>query len=137
MNPESHAPSDGAHDAEGFALALSAMSENTRRAYEHDAREFVQWCERGGCPDASALDHRALRRYLAYLQTRGFSRSSIARKAASVRAYLRHLRRRGTLGRDVAAALQAPKGVRRLPRMPRRTEAAGLLDDLVADPPSD
>jgi integrase/recombinase XerC len=121
-----------AHDPDGFAVALSAMSENTRRAYDHDAREFVQWCERGGCPDASALDHRAVRRYLAYLQTRGFSRSSTARKAASVRAYLRHLRRRGVLGRDVAAAVQAPKGARRLPRMPRRPEAAALLDDLVA-----
>jgi integrase/recombinase XerC len=118
------------HDPDGFVLALSAMSENTRRAYEHDAREFVQWCERGGCPDPSALDHRALRRYLAYLQTRGFSRSSTARKAASVRAYLRHLRRRGVLGRDVASAVQAPKGARRLPRMPRKTEAAALLDEL-------
>src|SRR4051812_12607645 len=132
MHPASDAPSAGAHDADGFVLALSAMSENTRRAYSHDAQEFVHWCERGGCPDASALDHRVLRRYLAYLQTRGFSRSSTARKAASVRAYLRHLRRRGVLGRDVAAAVQAPKGVRRLPRMPRRKEAAALLDDLVA-----
>ncbi|HEV7526581.1 MAG TPA: tyrosine recombinase XerC [Acidimicrobiia bacterium] len=130
MSPAAKASST-AHDPDGFVRALSAMSENTRRAYEHDAREFVQWCERGGCPDASALDHRALRRYLAYLQTRGFSRSSTARKAASVRAYLRHLTRRGILGRDVAAAVQAPKGARRLPRMPRRAEAAGLLDDLV------
>jgi integrase/recombinase XerC len=120
-----------AHDADGFVLALSAMSENTRRAYEHDAREFVQWCERGGCPDPSELDHRALRRYLAYLQTRGFSRSSTARKAASVRAYLRHLRRRGVLERDVASAVQAPKGARRLPRMPRKSEAAALLDELT------
>jgi integrase/recombinase XerC len=118
------------HDPDGFVIALSAMSENTRRAYEHDAREFVQWCERGGCPDPSALDHRTLRRYLAYLQTRGFSRSSTARKAASVRAYLRHLRRRGVLGRDVASAVQAPKGARRLPRMPRKNEAAALLDEL-------
>ncbi len=127
------------HDPDGFVLALSAMSENTRRAYEHDAREFVQWCERGGCPDPSALDHRTLRRYLAYLQTRGFSRSSTARKAASVRAYLRHLRRRGVFGRDVASAVQAPKGARRLPRMPRKNEAAALLDELsdgadTADP---
>ena len=118
-------------------MALSAMSENTRRAYEHDAREFVQWCERGGCRDASALDHRVLRRYLAYLQTRGFSRASTARKAASVRAYVRHLRRRGVLGRDVAAAVQAPKGARRLPRMPKRNEAAALLDGLVAGAESD
>src|SRR4051812_33334537 len=131
MHPASDAPSAGAHDADGFVLALSAMSENTRRAYSHDAQEFVQWCERGGCPDASALDHRALRRYLAYLQTRGFSRSTTARKAASVRAYLRHLRRRGVLHRDVAAAVQAPHGPRRLPRMPRAKEAVALLDDLV------
>jgi site-specific recombinase XerD len=119
------------HDPDGFVVALSAMSANTRRAYEHDAREFVEWCERGGCTDAAALDHRVLRRYLAYLQTRGFSRPSIARKAASVRAYVRHLRRRGILGRDVATAVQAPKGPRRLPRMPRRSEAARLLDGLV------
>jgi site-specific recombinase XerD len=125
------------HDADGFVLALSAMSENTRRAYEHDAREFVQWCERGGCADPSDLDHRALRRYLAYLQTRGFSRSSTSRKAASVRAYLRHLRRRGVLGRDVAAAVQAPKGARRLPRMPRKNEAAALLDELTDGAESD
>src|SRR4051794_15227047 len=61
-----------AHDPDGFVIALTALSDNTRRAYEHDAREFVEWCERGGCPDPADLDHRALRRYLAYLQTRGF-----------------------------------------------------------------
>jgi site-specific recombinase XerD len=119
------------HDPDGFAVSLSAMSAHTRRAYEHDAREFVAWCERGGCADASTLDHRVLRRYLAYLQTRGFSRPSIARKAASVRAYVRFLRRRGVLGRDVATAVQAPRGPRRLPRMPRPREAAQLLDALV------
>src|SRR6478609_11245823 len=113
------------------------MSPAAKRAPVHDAREFVAWCERGGCPDPSELDHRALRRYLAYLQTRGFSRSSTARKAASVRAYLRHLNRRGILERDVATAVQAPKGARRLPRMPRRTEAAALLDDLTSEAESD
>jgi len=135
--PRTRAASRVTHDPDGFAVALSALSENTRRAYDHDAREFVQWCERGGCPDPSVLDHRVVRRYLAYLQTRGFSRSSTARKAASVRAYLRHLRRRGVLGHDVAAAVTAPKGVRRLPRMPRRKEAAALLDGLEAGAQSD
>ncbi len=137
MSPPAPSRSKPSHDPDGFVIALSAMSENTRRAYEHDAREFVEWCERGGCPDPSELDHRALRRYLAYLQTRGFSRSSTARKAASVRAYLRHLRRRGVLGRDGAAAVQAPKGARRLPRMPRKAEAASLLDELVVGAATD
>jgi site-specific recombinase XerD len=120
------------HDAAGFAASLTKLSGNTRRAYVHDVEEFVGWCERGGCGEPADLDHRTLRRYLAYLQTRGFARPSIARKAAGVRAYLRYLRRKGVLPRDVAATLQAPKGARRLPRMPRKSEAAALLDG-VAD----
>jgi integrase/recombinase XerC len=120
------------HDALGFEASLTAVSDHTRRAYDHDAREFVAWCERGGCPEPSDLDHRTVRRYLAYLQTRGFARASIARKAASVRAYVRYLQRRGELVRDVAAAVQAPKAARRLPRMPKEREAIGLLED-VAD----
>ena len=120
------------HDPAGFTASLSALSEHTRRAYAHDVEEFVAWCERGGCRDAAALDHRVIRRYLAYLQSRRLARSSIARKAASVRAYTRYLRRRGALDRDAGAAVQAPKGARRLPRMPRPREAADLLDDLTA-----
>ncbi len=50
-----------------------------------------------------------------------------------MRAYLRHLRRRGLLERDVAAAVQTPRGVRRLPRMPKKNEAAALLDGFVAE----
>ena len=119
-----------AHDPGGFAASLTAMSAHTRRAYAHDVDEFVAWCERGGCPDAAQLDHRTVRRYLGYLQTRGFARSTVSRKAASVRAYTRHLRRRGALGRDVASAVSAPKEARRLPRMPRRAEASDLLDEL-------
>ncbi len=105
---------------------------HSQRAYAHDVEEFVAWCERGACTDPARLDHRLLRRYLAYLQTRGFARSTIARKAAAVRAYVRYLRRRGVLERDVAAAVQAPKGARRLPRMPRRDEAGALLDGAEA-----
>jgi site-specific recombinase XerD len=125
------------HDAQGFASSLSALSAHTRRAYAHDADEFVAWCERGGCPDPANLDHRTVRRYLAYLQTRGFARPSVARKAASVRAYVRFLRRRGILEKDVAAALQTPPGVRRLPRMPRQAEAAEFVDEFVDEATGD
>lgn len=117
------------HDPAGFTASLTALSEHTRRAYAHDADEFVAWCERGGCPKAEELEHRTLRRYLAYLQTRGFSRPTVQRKAASMRAYVRYLRRRGVLERDVAAAVSSPKAARKLPRMPRAREAGALLDE--------
>jgi integrase/recombinase XerC len=113
---------------EPFTQSLTRASPHTRRAYEHDVSEFVTWAERGGCADPERLDHRVLRRYLAYLTTRGLSRASIARKAASVRAYARFLRRHGVIASDPGRYLQAPKGGRRLPRVPRSDEANNLID---------
>jgi len=122
-----------AHDADGFEASLTATSDHTRRAYAHDVREFVAWCERGGCPDAADVDHRVVRRYLASLQTRRLARATVSRKAASVRAYLRYLQRRGVLTREVAGSVRAPRGPQRLPRMPRAAEAVALLDGAETD----
>src|SRR4051812_15533156 len=116
------------HDPAGFASSLTGVSEHTRRAYTHDVDEFVTWCERGGCKNASDLDPKSLRRYFAYLQTRGFGKASISRKAASVRAYVRYLRRHGVVARDIAARLHTPRGTKKLPRVPRRDDAVELLD---------
>jgi site-specific recombinase XerD len=113
---------------EPFALSLTRASSHTRRAYEHDVREFVTWAERGGCPDPVGLDHRVLRRYLAYLTTRGLARATISRKAASVRAYARFLRRQGVIAGDPGRFLRTPKGGSRLPRVPRSDEANAMLD---------
>jgi integrase/recombinase XerC len=115
-----------------FAESLVGRSPHTRSAYERDVAEFVTWAERGGCPGGpAALDHRTLRRFLAYLDTRGFARSTIARKAAALRAYLRFLRRQGVLDRDLGSLLRAPKGASRLPRVIRTEEANDLLDDMT------
>ncbi len=92
------------------------------------SRELVEWCERGGCAGPGALDHKTLRRYLAYLTTRGFVRPSIARKAASVRAYTRWLSRHGLVASDIGRHLTTPKGTARLPRVPRRPDAEMIID---------
>lgn len=123
-----------AWDVDGFTASLTGRSEHTRRAYAHDVAEFVAWAERGGCPEPADADHRALRRYLAYLDTRGFATRTVARKAAAVRAYLRYLRRHGAIERDPGRSLRTPKGDARLPRVPRRDEAAAMLDRAAARP---
>jgi len=122
-----------AWDVEGLVASLAGRSEHTRRAYGHDAAEFVAWAERGGCPEPSALDRRTLRRYLAYLETRGFARRTVARKAAAVRALVAHLRRTGRLTADPGRALHAPKREARLPRVPSAADAAALLDRAAAE----
>jgi integrase/recombinase XerC len=121
-------PVPGAWATDAFIASLVSVSPHTRDAYAHDVREFAAWATRGGCPSPDDLDRRALRRYLAYLDTRGFARASIARKAAAVRAYLRYLRRHGILAVDPGRGLRAPKGGSRLPRVIRADEAADLLD---------
>jgi integrase/recombinase XerC len=122
---------------DGFAASLAGSSPHTRSAYAHDVDEFVAWAERGHLapPD---IDHRALRRYLGYLDTRGFARTTIARKAAAVRAYLRSLHRHGVIDTDPGRSLRTPKGTARLPRVVRAEEAVDLLDAAAsaAHPPA-
>jgi integrase/recombinase XerC len=115
-------------EIDGYVASLTASSVNTREAYARDIRQFVAWADRGGCTDPASLDHATLRRYLAYLTTRGFAKRSIARKAAALRSYLRFLRRHGVVETDPGRSLRAPKGPARLPRVPRVEEANAMLE---------
>lgn len=115
-------------EIDGYVASLTASSEHTREAYGRDVRQFVAWAGRGGCADPASLDHATLRRYLAYLTTRGFAKRSIARKAAALRSYLRYLRRHGVVETDPGRSLRAPKGPARLPRVPRVEEANAMLE---------
>ncbi len=115
-------------DVEGFVASLTGSSPHTSKAYENDLRQFVTWAERGGAAGPGAVDHLVLRRYLAYLTTRGMGRPTIARKAAALRAFFGWLRRRGVVAVDPTRNLRAPKGERRLPKVPKAAEVATLLD---------
>jgi integrase/recombinase XerC len=118
--------------ADEFLASLSSLSTPTRDAYASDVDQFLAWAERGGCADPAHIDRRILRRYLAYLDTRGFAPTSIARKAAALRSYLRYLRRHGVIDTDPSTTMRTPKGASRLPRVIRSEEAADLLDDVSA-----
>ncbi|MGH9036696.1 MAG: tyrosine-type recombinase/integrase, partial [Acidimicrobiia bacterium] len=111
-----------------FMLSLTAASPHTRAAYRRDVTQFTEWCGRGGVDGPGAVDRLLLRRYLAFLTTKGLARPSIARKAAALRTYFGWLRRRGALVADPSRGLRAPSGDRRLPRVPRAVEVAGMLD---------
>jgi len=124
-------------DVEGFIGSLTGASPHTRKAYESDLRQFVTWAERGGAAAPEAVDHLVLRRYLAYLTTRGMARTTIARKAAALRAFFGWLRRRGVVAADPTRNLRAPKGDRRLPRVPKAVEVATLLDEPPVRPEDD
>ncbi len=98
------------------------VSPETVRAYRGDLLLFERFCSRAQVADYKDIDHRLLRRYLANLQTRGYSRSTVARRSSAVRGYFRYLVRRGYLESDPASALSPPRRDRRLPRVLRHDE---------------
>jgi site-specific recombinase XerD len=107
-------------------LASPSLSEGTRRAYRVDVEEFVAWLDTRG----TRLEEVDVRTLVAYLSHLGAARpgrrqgklapSTIARKLAAVRAFLRH-----ALGAaHVPDAPSAPRRGRRLPEAP----PAGALE---------
>src|SRR5438132_1649688 len=124
---------------EDFVSSLTSASPNTVTAYRGDLAAFVEWAERGGLTGPAAVDRLLLRRYLAYLATRGYGRRTIARRAAAVRRYFRWLRRTGVVPDDPSRGLTAPKGEGRLPHVLRGAELEVLLEgpSPVVDEPVD
>ena len=111
-----------------FGDWLRARSEATRRAYLGDVEAFCEWAGRGGCTGPEGVERVQLRRYLAYLSTRGYARASVARKAAALRAYFGWCRRRGLLVDDPSRRLGAPASGGRLPAVLSAGELEVLLE---------
>jgi len=117
-----------AWDLDGFERHLSARAAATRRAYRTDLLDAIEWLGRLGVDAPGAVTRVQLRRYLASLQTRGRSRATIARHAASLRAYFSWLERTGALGADPTARLTASVSGSKLPALAGREELERLLD---------
>jgi site-specific recombinase XerD len=114
-------------------LASPAFADSTRRAYRVDVEEFCAWLDAHGT-DLDDVDVRVLADYVAWLGTakrpgRKLAPSSISRKLAAVRAFLRH-----ALGKArVPDAPLAPRRGRRLPDAPRAAEVEQTLEELEGE----
>jgi site-specific recombinase XerD len=96
--------------------------------------QLADWAAGQGL-DPFTLDHRMLRRYAGVISERGLSKSSVARKIASIRAFYRHLVQRGLLEANPAELVATPKKDQYLPRVLKASEAAEVLDSIGADGP--
>jgi len=112
-----------------FGRSLTSVAASTVEAYERDLRAFTTWAARLGLPGPEAVTRPTLRRYLAFMATRGQARRTIARRASALRRYFGWLVRTGRLDVDPTLGLSAPKGEARLPRVLRPDELRTLLGD--------
>jgi site-specific recombinase XerD len=118
---------------EEFLRSLTAASANTLAAYRRDVAAFCDWADRGGADGPDAVDRVLLRRYLSYLNTRRYSRRTVARRASALRRYFGWLARSGVITADPSRGLSAPKGEGRLPAVLRRHDLEVLLTAPAGD----
>jgi site-specific recombinase XerD len=124
-----------AWEIESFRRSVGGLSPASLRAYSSDVERFSQWAARGGAEGPGDIDRMQLRRYLAFMATRRYSKASIARTAASLRAYFRWCSARGLIAADPSTRMSAPAPDSRLPRILGHAELHDLLEP--ADRPSD
>jgi site-specific recombinase XerD len=112
-------------------LDSPTLSEGTRRAYRGDVGEFCDWLEKHRIA-LEQVDIRVLSDYVASLgqrRARKLAPTTISRKLAAVRAFLRH-----ALGPErVPDGRLAPRRPRRLPDAPTPVEIERLLSALEGD----
>lgn len=118
-----------------FVASLTRSSANTVASYSRDLRDFIEWCESSPTPVAapSSVDRMTLRRYLAFLGQNGLAKSSIARKASSLRRYFNWARRSGCIVADPTLGMKAPSGKGRLPRVLDGNELHEVLEPAPVD----
>src|SRR3954470_11471823 len=115
-------------------LKARGMAEETRSAYGTDAGQLAEGAAAHGLTPFD-LTPRLLRRYAGVISERGLTKSSVARKIASTRAFYRHLVQRGLLEANPADLVATPKKDQYLPRVLKPAEAAGVLDSIPASTP--
>jgi integrase/recombinase XerC len=133
MNAEEPQPSL----PEPLAAALTAfgrhlgaergLSPHTVRAYLGDVGALLAFAAQDECGEVADIDIAVLRGWLGSQHRAGQARASIARRAASARAFTAFAHRRGLLTADTGAQLGIPKVHRHLPEVLAQDQMAAVL----------
>ena len=126
----------------GYLRVEKRYSPNTLAAYQRDLEQFVDFLEeywgrevRRNAEVLPDIDLPAVRGFVSHLHRLGFDRSSIGRKLAALRSFLRFLCRQNYIARNVAAEVRTPRTERKLPMVLQMDEVSALLDLPFPDSP--
>jgi integrase/recombinase XerC len=108
-------------------------SEHTVRAYVGDAVGLLDHLRRLNGTSVADVELGTLRSWLACQRSRGLSRGTLARRAASLRTFTAWARRTGLANSDPGALLASPRSHRTLPPVLSIDEATQLVTIAEAD----
>jgi integrase/recombinase XerC len=108
-----------------------ALSTHTVRAYLGDLDSFVEHLGNNGVNDLSDINLPLIRSWLATQQVRGGARTTLSRRATSIRLFTKWATKRGYLVTDVGSTLASPKPHRTLPGVLTQGDAVTALDSMA------
>ena len=116
---------------ERYLEAERNLSVHTIRAYLGDLDSFFDHLERFDLIDLSALELSHIRSWLANQQVKGGARTTLSRRATSIRHFTKWATKKGYLVKDVGATLATPKGARTLPDVLTVADASLAMDAMA------
>lgn len=119
-------------DYERHLVSERDLAPHTVRAYLGDVAGMLAHAARLGHDSLESIDLRTLRSWLANQQTRGKSRSTMARRATAVRVFSAWARRTGRASVDPGAQLATPKVRKPLPGALDADQARTLMEAAVS-----
>ena len=108
-----------------------SLSEHTTRAYLGDLSSFFDNLELQKIDDVSSITIAHIRSWLATQQVKGGARTTLSRRAVSIRLFTKWAAKKGYLPKDVGATLATPKGHRTLPEVLSISDATTAMDSLA------
>ena len=122
-----------------------SFSKHTLRAYHTDLTQFDSFLKDEKCKNLKRVNHLLLRKYLAILRSRNYSRTTIVRKLASLRSFFKFLNQEAVLESNPFEILRTPKQTKKLPhflsindidtllKTPDESEIFGLRDRAILE----
>ena len=121
---------------ENFKLFLEVeknFSVHTIRAYSSDILSFLVWLDRDTFEE---VDNHTIKNYLSFLQKFSYSKTTTARKIASLRTFFNFLYREKIINSNPAKAVHSPKRGKSLPKFLSEEETELILNGIKSDTPA-
>jgi len=113
---------------EEHLVLVRNLSDNSIRGYISDLNSLLEHINKLGVREFKDLELKHIRSWLAYLQSNGASRSTLARRIVSIRAFTYWAASQKWIESDIGAALEVPKPLRKLPEVLNQEEANTVVE---------
>jgi integrase/recombinase XerC len=116
-----------------YLRSVKNSSPHTVINYGKDLEQFREYLSPPGlqAPGVTKITHHMIREFVGHLHEQGLQKSSIARKLAALRSFLKYCVREGMLKENPARLVPTPKLPKRIPMVLSAEEMSRFLDRLA------